>query len=75
MDVLMNEMSIEAQALGWKIAIVRSIHGSTTDAWSIDDLIAEFDRMRGTIVTVEAQSGRMSTLTELELRLSYERVW
>lgn len=71
----MNEMSIEAQALGWKIAIVRSIHGAMADTWSIDELIEEFERMVGTIVTVKDQSGRMSTRTELELRLGYERAW
>ena len=68
-------MSIEAQSLGWKIAIVRSIHGSAADTWSVDDLVAEFERMQGTIVTVEDQSGRVNTLTELELRLGYERAW
>lgn len=71
----MNEVSIEAQVLAWQIAIVRSIHGSAADTWSIDDLIEEFQRMRGTIVTVKDQSGRMSTRTELELRLGYERAW
>lgn len=71
----MNEVSVEAQALGWKIAIVRSIHGSTADSWSVDDLVAEFERMQVTVVTVKDCSGRMSTLTELELRLGYERAW
>jgi hypothetical protein len=68
-------MSVEAQALGWKIAIVRSIHGSTADSWSVDDLIGEFQRMQETIVTVRDQSGKMSARTELELRLGYERAW
>ena len=53
---------------------LRSIHGSTADVWSIDDLIEEFERLQGTIVTVKEYDGTMSTLTELELRLSYERV-
>ena len=69
----MNEVNTEAQALCWKIAIVRSIHGSRADSWSVDELIEEFQRMQATIVSVEDQSGKTSTLTELELRLSYER--
>ncbi len=68
-------MSIEAHALGWRIAIVRSIHGAAADTWSVDDLVAEFERMQGTIVTVEDQSGKVSTRTELEIRLGYERAW
>lgn len=70
----MNKMNIEAQALGWKIAIVRSIHGARTDSWSVDELLDEFHRMQGTIVSVEDKNGETSTLTELELRLHYERV-
>lgn len=75
MEIPMSEVSIEAQALGWRIAIVRSIHGSAADTWSVDDLVAEFERMQGNIVTVKDQSGRISTRTELELRLGYERAW
>lgn len=68
-------MSVEAQVLGWKIAIVRSIHGSGADDWSVDDLVDEFARMQETLVTVEEPSGRISTRSELEMRLSYERAW
>lgn len=71
----MNEVNTAAQALCWKIAIVRSIHGSRVDSWSVDELIEEFQRMQATIVTVKDQSGRTSTRTELELRLGYERAW
>lgn len=74
MEMLMDEMSIEAQALGWKIAIVRSIHGSRADSWSVDELVEEFHRMQATIVSVADKNGETSTLTELELRLHYERV-
>lgn len=69
----MNEVSIEAQALGWRIAIVRSIHGSTADGWTVDDLVLEFERMQRTLVTVEDRNGKATTLNELELRLGYER--
>lgn len=68
-------MSVEAQVLGWKIAIVRSIHGSRADTWSADELVDEFARMQETIVIVEEPSGRVRTRTELELRLNYERAW
>lgn len=72
-EVPMNEMSIEAQVIGWRIAIVRSIHGSTADGWTVDDLVLEFERMQGTLVTVEDRNGKATTLNELELRLGYER--
>ncbi len=64
----------EAQAVTWKISIVRAIHGTHADAWSIDEMIGEYERMHRTILSVEHTDGRTETMTELRLRLEFEQV-
>lgn len=73
MDDWMQQRLVEAQAMNWKVAIVRAIHRAHADAWSITELVAEYDRMRGTMVTMRHADGRTETMTELRLRLDFER--
>ncbi len=61
---------MEVQAVSWKIAIVRAVHGSTVDSCSIDDLLAEYDRMRARIVVVKHEDGTLRRMSELYLRLA-----
>jgi hypothetical protein len=74
MDEWMNERLGEAQAVSWKIAIVRAVHGATVDAFSIDELVAEYVRMRGTIVIVKHEDGTLRRMSELDRRLAHDRV-
>ena len=70
----MDEKLVAAQALGWRIAIVRAIHGPDVDALSIEELLAEYERLQRNIVTVKRKDGGTETMSELQLRLEYERV-
>lgn len=72
-DDWMERRLVEVQAVNWKVAIVRAIHGTAADTWSIDELVAEHDRMQRTLVTVKHADGRSESMTELRLRLEYER--
>lgn len=74
MEDWMQQRLVEAQAIGWKIACVRAIHGAGVNALSVEELLAEFDRLRRSIVTVRHQDGSKETMTELRLRLEYDRV-
>lgn len=70
----MQRRLVEAQAVGWKIACVRALHGSDVNALSIEELLAEYERLQRTIVTVKRKDGGTETMNELQLRLEYERV-
>lgn len=69
----MQQRLVEAQAVGWKLAIVRAIHGADINALSVDELLAEFDRLQRTSVVVAHADGKTETMTELRLRLEYRR--
>lgn len=73
MDDWMHGRLVEAQTMNWKISIVRAIHGARADAWSVGELLAEYDRMARTMLTVERADGRTETKSEAQLRLEYER--
>lgn len=65
----LNERVAEAQALSWRIAIVRAVHGASSDSWSIEDMATEFDRLHATAVHVRHPGGREKIVSELCLRL------
>lgn len=69
----MQQRLVEAQGIGWKIAIVRAVHGAHADGWSIDELIAEHDRMDQTVLMLRHMDGRTETMSELRLRLEFDR--
>lgn len=73
MDTVLDEMIAQGQGIGWRIAIVRVIHGADVDALSVDEMLAEFDRLRRSLVIVKRRDGSTETINELRLRLEYDR--
>jgi len=74
MDGWMQQRLVEAQAIGWKIACVRAVHGSDVNALSVEEMLAEYERMHRNILTLERAAGRTETMSELRLRLACERI-
>ena len=74
MDNWMQQRLVEAQAVAWKIACVRAVHGSDVNALSVEEILAEYERMHGNILDLERADGRTETMSELRLRLACERI-
>lgn len=73
MDIVLDEMIAQAQGIGWRIALVRAVHGTRADTWSIEELLAEYERLHETVLTVQHTDGRTETMTKLRLRLAGEQ--